>query len=219
VLAKAEKNQFVREAARIGFGALFVCLSACSTPSFLTRLTAHSEQSDSTTQVAQATAPTKHVRHAKHSDPKPEPTQQELIEYVRGKLLALSPNDGTNDNTEVAFDPATTALTITRPNGRCVNYLNALDANNIVWEIFDPSDTHDSRETLLRLTITSISGKTARACYDKQNHPDKSAPSNRVRLLFSASQAKQSPGFQNNMTKAVKKLVALSGGAPEKKLF
>ncbi|HUD74579.1 MAG TPA: hypothetical protein VMQ76_05855, partial [Terracidiphilus sp.] len=105
------------------------------------------------------------------------------------------------------------------PDGRCVNFLNALDTNGISWEIFDPSDTHSSREEFLRLTITSMSGKTARVCYDRQNRPDNSASSNRVRLLFSASQAKQSPNFQKEMTKAVKKLIVLCGGVPEKKLF
>jgi hypothetical protein len=218
-LAETRKDQFMKHAARICFGALFVCLSACSTPSFLASLTAHSTQPEPAVQIAQATPPAKHVRHARHADPKPEPTQQELVEYLRGKLLSFSPSDGINDNSEVVFDPFTTALTITRPDGRCVNYLNALDTNSIVWESFDPSDTHDSRETLLRLTLTSTSGKTARACYDRKNHPDTSAPSNRVRLLFSASQARQSPDFQKNVAKAVKKLIVLSGGAAEKKLF
>ena len=38
--------------------------------------------------------------HGKKPDPKPEPTQQELFEYIRGKLLSLSPGDGINDNLE-----------------------------------------------------------------------------------------------------------------------
>jgi hypothetical protein len=218
-MVEARKDQFMKHAARICLGALFMCLSACSTPSFLARMAAHSSQSEPAMQIAQATPPAKHVRHARHVEPKPEPTQQELVEYLRGKLLSFSPSDGINDNAEVVFDPVTTALTITRPSGRCVNFLNALDANDITWEIYDPGDAHSSREELLRLSITSMSGKTARHCYDRQNRPDSGATSNRVRLLFSASQAKQSPGFQNDMTKAVKKLIVLSGGTPEKKLF
>jgi hypothetical protein len=195
----------MRQATHVCFITLFVSLFAFSAPSFL---------------AAQLSMPVHHVKHpVSKPKPKPEPTQQELIEYLRGKLLSFSPSDGINDNSEVAYDLATTALTITRPDGRCVNYLNALDTNSLVWEIFDPSDTHDSREKLLRLSITSTSGKTARNCFDRKNHPDTSAPSNRVRLLFSASQAKQSPDFQNNMTKAIKKLIVLSGGVPEKKLF
>lgn len=203
----------MRQKTHICFGVFFASLFASSAPSFLAAQTA---QSVPYIQLAQLSMP---VHHAKKAAPKPEPTQQELIEYLRGKLLSFSPSDGINDNSEVTFAPDTTALTITRPDGRCVNYLNALDANNITWEIFDPSDMHSSREELLRLTITSVSGKTARTCYDKQNHPDNSASSNRVRFLFSASQARQSPGFQKNMAKAVKELIVLCGGVPEKKLF
>jgi hypothetical protein len=205
--AKGDRNQFITQVARICFEALFVGLVACSAQSLLTA------------QTAQSTTSAKARSHARKADPKPEPTQQELIEYLRGKLLSLSPSDGINDNAEVTFDPATTALTITRPDGRCVNFLNALDANNIAWEIFDSSDKHSSREELLRLTVTSVSGKTARTCYDKQNHADNSASSNRVRFLFSASQARQSPNFQKDMTKAIKKLIVLCGGVPEKNLF
>jgi hypothetical protein len=49
---------------------------------------------------------------------KPEPSELDLFNYVRGKLLALSPGDGINDNLEVAFDQDTYVLTITQPDGR-----------------------------------------------------------------------------------------------------
>jgi hypothetical protein len=39
--------------------------------------------------------------HKKKAPPKPEPTAQELFEYIRGALLSLSPEDGINDNLEV----------------------------------------------------------------------------------------------------------------------
>lgn len=186
--------------ARICSGVLLGCLFVCAAQSEL---------------AAQST----HARHAKKADPKPEPTQEELVEYIRGKFLALTPSDGYNDNLEVAFDPATAALTVTQPDGRCENYLNALDANSMIWEIFDPGDTHDLREKLLRLTITSVSGKKARSCYDRENHPDSSANPNRVRFLFSTGKADEFPGFQRDLAKAFKKLIALSGGLPEKNLF
>jgi hypothetical protein len=48
---------------------------------------------------------------------------------------------------------------------------------------------------------------------------DTSDPTNRVRLLFSYVKADQRPKFQESMTKAIKKLIALSGGAAEKELF
>jgi hypothetical protein len=40
-----------------------------------------------------------------------------------------------------------------------------------------------------------------------------------VRLLFSYVKADQRPKFQESMTKAIKKLIALSGGAAEKDIF
>jgi uncharacterized lipoprotein YajG len=157
--------------------------------------------------------------HHTKKPPKPEPTQQELFDYVRGELLALTPNDGINDNLEVAFDAATSVLSITQPDGRCDIYLGAIDSNSAIWEVFDPSDTYHTREQVLRLTLTSLSGKKARVCYDSHNQVDTSVPSNRARLLFSLPMANGVTGFTDKMGKAVKKLVALAGGAPEKDLF
>lgn len=157
--------------------------------------------------------------HKKKTDPKPEPTQQELFDYVRGKLLALSPNDGINDNQEVAFDPATSILSITQPDGRCDIFLSAIDSNSALWEVFDPSDTYHTREEVLRVTLTSLGGKKARTCYDSQNQVDTSIAPNRVRLLFSLYKANAVPKFTESMGKALKKLITLAGGAPEKDLF
>jgi len=159
-------------------------------------------------------APATH--HAK-KPAKPEPTQQELFDYVRGELLALS--DGINDNTEVSFDLATSVLTITQPDGRCDIFLGAMDSNSAIWEVFDPSDTYHTREQVLRLTLTSLSGKKARVCYDRSNQVDTSIASNRARLLFSFTMSNALPKFTDNMGKAVKKLIALAGGTPEKDLF
>jgi hypothetical protein len=157
--------------------------------------------------------------HGKKPDPKPEPTQQELFEYIRGKLLSLSPGDGINDNLEVAFDPASAILSITQPDGRCDIFLSAIDTNSAVWEVFDPSDTYHTREQVLRLTLTSLSGKKARTCYDSHNQVDTSLAANRVRLLFSLAKANEVPDFTENMGKAIKKLIVLAGGTPEKDLF
>jgi hypothetical protein len=206
-LAKTRRIRSMKHVARICSGVFLGCLFVVSA------------QSELSAQSAPSATAAKTRSHAKNPDPKPEPTQQELVDYVRGKLLTLTPSDGYNDNLEVAFDPSTTALTITQLDGRCENYLNALDANSMIWDVFEPGDTHNSREPLLRLTITSMSGKTARTCYDKENHLDKSVIANRARFLFSTSKADQLPSFQSNMIKAFKKLIALSGGIPEKNLF
>ena len=75
------------------------------------------------------------------------------------------------------------------------------------------------REQILRLTLTSLSGKKARTCYDKNNQVDPSVPANRARLLFSLAMSNAVPGFTDKLGKAVKKLVALAGGSAEKELF
>lgn len=151
--------------------------------------------------------------------PRPEPTASELFDYVRGQLLALSPEDGINDSIEVSWDPSTRMMTVMEPGGHCDQYLNALDTNTAVWDVFDPSDSIQQRDKLLRLTLISVSGKTGRVCYDKQNHVDPGLLGNRVRLLFSLDKAEEIPHFQDKMAKAFKKLVVLSGGAPEQDLF
>jgi hypothetical protein len=199
----------VARLARICAAAALVSLSGCND---LTTPT------DQPTQPAPATPKAKPAQHTKVT-PKPEPTQQELVDYVRGKLLALSPNDGFNDNVEVAFDPATSILSVTQPDGRCDIFLNAIDPNSTVWEVFDPSDTTHAREEVLRLTLTSLSGKKARTCYNKQNQVDTSIAANRARLLFSLNKANAVTNFSDNMGKAIKKLIALSGGTAEKELF
>ena len=159
------------------------------------------------------------ANHKIRPAPKPEPTAPELFEYIRGALLSLSPEDGINDNLDVTFDAATGVLTVKQPSGHCDEFFGSLNANHVVWDDFDPSDSHNTRERLLRVTLVSVTGKTARTCYDKANEVDPGVLSNRVRLLFSYAKADQRPKFQETMTKAVRKLIALTGGAPEKDLF
>jgi hypothetical protein len=155
----------------------------------------------------------------KKTPPKPPPTPQELFEYVRSSLILLSPDDGINDNVEVTFNPATSVLSVTQPSGHCDEFLNALDAKNAVWDQFDPSDSQQTRDKLVRLTLVSVAGKPARICYDKSNEVESSVPQNRVRLLFSFSKAEQWPLFQEKFSKALKQLIALSGAPPVTDIF
>jgi len=150
---------------------------------------------------------------------KPEASQQELADYVRGQLIALSPGDGINDNQEVSFDPATSVLSITQADGRCDIFLGAIDGNTSLWEVYDPSESYHTRAPLLRLTLTSLTGKKARTCYDSHGQADTSISGNRARLLFSQAKAAEVPDFPATMSKAIKKLIVLAGGNPEKKLF
>jgi len=73
--------------------------------------------------------------------PKPEPTESDLVEYIRGQLLSLSPSDGINDNLEVRYDQTNKVLTVITPSGHCDMFITSLDPNNAVWDVFDPSDT------------------------------------------------------------------------------
>jgi len=164
---------------------------------------------------AQTAMPVAHKKAAA----KPEPTAQDLYAYIRGALLAFSPDDRINDTLEVALDPTATVLTIKQPDGHCDIFLNALDANTLVWDVYDASDSMASRQPLARLTVISVPGKNARTCYDVDNQVDATISGNRARLLFSWGKIPDGSGFQAKMTKAIKKLIALSGGSAEKDIF
>jgi hypothetical protein len=157
--------------------------------------------------------------HKKAPDPKPLPTVPELFQYIRGSLLSYSPNDGINDNVEVTINSTATILTITAPSGHCDLSLSALDSNTLVWDVFDPSDPVQARDKLLRLPAVSIPGKSARTCYNKQGAIDSAMVGNRARLLFSLAMTDSLPKFQENMVKAFKQLIVLTGGAPERDIF
>jgi hypothetical protein len=123
--------------------------------------------------------------HAKKTAPKKEPTSAELFAYLRGALLQYSSDDGSNDNLEVAIDPTATVLTIKQPDGHCDIFLNALDANTISWDVYDASDSMQTRAPLARLTVVSVAGKKARTCYDPDNNIDPAINITRARILFS----------------------------------
>jgi hypothetical protein len=199
--------------------ALFLCLTGCSVQTLVHVLTSQTSQSTEPTKPKLVAQTPKPAQHAIKPGSKPEPTSQELFEYLHGQLLSLSPSDGVNDNLEVAFDPASSILSITQPDGRCDIFLSAIDSNSAIWEMIDPSDANHQRGQVLRLTMNSMSGKAARACYDTQNRIDASIATNRARLFFSLSKANATPGFTNKMDKAIKKLIVQSGGAAEKEVL
>lgn len=164
-------------------------------------------------------APAKAKKAAKAEAVEEAPTQLELVEYLRGKLLTLSPSDGFNDNAEVRFNAATGTLTVVQPISRCDLYLGALDASNITWDTFDPSDDQNERPPLLRLTAASVSGKKARSCFDVRGLPEDGTSTNRARLLFSLAKAEEIAGFKQKMAKTMKALILLSGGVEGKEFF
>jgi len=148
-----------------------------------------------------------------------EPTAAELFAYMRGVLLQYSADDGSNDNLEVAIDPTATVLTIKQPDGHCDIFLNALDANTVSWDVYDASDSMQTRAPLARLTVVSVAGKKARTCYDPDNNLDPAPSATRARILFSWEKIPEGSGFQSKFTRAFKKLITQSGGAAEASLF
>ncbi|MBS1804023.1 MAG: hypothetical protein JST28_11695 [Acidobacteria bacterium] len=159
------------------------------------------------------------TKHAKKAAPVKEPTSAELFAYMRGVLLQYSADDGVNDNLEVAIDPTATVLTIRQPDGHCDIFLSALDANTISWDVYDATDSMQTRAPLARLTVVSVAGKKARTCYDVENNIDPAPTATRARILFSWEKIPEGSGFQSKFTKAFKKLITQSGGAAEASLF
>ena len=159
------------------------------------------------------------AKHSKKAAPKKEPTSAELFTYIRGALMEYSGDDGANDNLEASIDPTATVLTIKQPDGHCDIFLNGLDANTISWDVYDASDSMQTRAPLARMTVVSMAGKRARTCYDVDNNIDPAIPVTRARILFSWSKIPDGSGFQAKFTKAFKKLIVQSGGAAEKDIF
>ncbi len=157
--------------------------------------------------------------HKKKAAPRHEPTSAELFEYIHGSMLAYSPEDRVNDNLDISIDPTATILTVRQPDGHCDIFLDALDANTIVWDVYDASDSMQTRAPLARLTVDAVAGKKARTCYDTDNNVDPSIPTTRARILFSWALIPDGSGFQTKFTKAFKKLIKLSGGMPAKDIF
>ncbi len=156
---------------------------------------------------------------SKKPAPKKEPTAAELFAYIRGALMEYSGDDGANDNLEVSLDPTATVLSIRQPDGHCDVFLNALDANTISWDVYDASDSMQTRAPLARMTVVSVAGKRARTCYDVDNNVDPNIPATRARILFSWAKIPEGSGFQAKFTKAFKKLIVQSGGTAEKDIF
>jgi hypothetical protein len=155
----------------------------------------------------------------KKTTPLHQPSSAELFEYIHGSMLAYSPEDRVNDNLEISIDPTATILTIKQPDGHCDVFLSALDANTIVWDVYDASDSMQTRAPLARLTVDAVAGKKARTCYDTDNNVDPSIPTTRARILFSWGMIPEGSGFQAKFTKALKKLIKISGGMAEKNIF
>ena len=156
----------------------------------------------------------------KKAPPPPPPmTSAELFAYIHGALMEFSAEDTVNDNLDVTIDPTATILTIKQPDGHCDIFLAALDPSTISWDVYDASDSMETRAPLARMTVVALAGKKARTCYDPDNNIDPSTPVSRARILFSWERIPEGSGFQSKFTKAFKNLIKMSGGAGEKASF
>ena len=123
-------------------------------------------------------------------EPKPEPTAQELFEYVRSALILLSPDDGINDNLEVTFNPATQLddRNAARRPLRSISRMRSTQTMS-AWDVFDPSDaSRVPRTALAPYTGLRQRQEGAEPATTRQNKSMQALPANRVRLLFSLSQ-------------------------------
>ena len=150
---------------------------------------------------------------------KPEATAAELFEYIRGTLMAYSPDDRINDNLDVSLDPTATVLTIKQPDGHCDIFLGALDANTVTWDFYDASDSMVSRQPLARMSVVSLPGKSA-AHLLRPGQPGRPVDSDQPgAIAVFVGEDSRGSGVQSKVTKAMKKLIALSGGYAEKDIF
>jgi hypothetical protein len=159
------------------------------------------------------------IHKTKKAPPPPPMTSAELFAYLHGALMEYSADDGVNDNLEVTIDPTATILTIKQPDGHCDIFLDSLDPNTISWDVYDASDSMQTRAPLARMTVVALAGKKARTCYDPENNIDPSTPVTRARILFSWDKIPEGSGLQSKFTKAFKRLVLMSEGAEEKTAF
>ena len=106
--ANAKTSRIISPCVSVCAAVLMMALTGCSAQAivhFFTTPSSQPTQPAQPAQVAQTTKPAQYV--AKHEPkPKPEPSRQELVDYIRGRLLSLSPSDGVDDNLEVAFNPS-----------------------------------------------------------------------------------------------------------------
>lgn len=151
-----------------------------------------------------------------------QPTKQQTFDYLRGKLLSLSTQDGSNGITETSFnDNNCTSTIFYEDKTYSIIFWGNLDANAIGWDIFDPNKGGGGNkfDRLIRIAIVAKTGYAARQLFSSNGQIDNTISNIHIRLLFSLSKAADIPSFQNKIEKAVKRLITLCGGEPERNLF
>ena len=147
--------------------------------------------------------------------------KQQAFNFLRGKLISLSTQDGHNGVSEITLNESNCTSTVFWEDKTYNSIFWAnLDANTISWDIYNPNKNETNTfDKLIRITVASKPDYPARQLFEANGQIDNSKPTNRLRLLFSLPRAADVPDFQNKIEKAVKRLITLCGGEPENHLF
>lgn len=103
----------------------------------------------------------------------------------------------------------------------CKMFFANLDANTIAWDIYDPNKNGENKfAKLLRITIAGKQGVAARKTFNAEGQEvEYTNGNNKTFLSFSLTKAADIPNIQNQLEKALKRLITLCGGEPERNQF
>jgi hypothetical protein len=143
-----------------------------------------------------------------------EPTLDETVEWIRGKLIACGENIQ-----DVQFDKSNYTLTVYYANYHyysdgpaiesttaIVENISSLNASGFAW---------DANKTTLSLTIAAANGKTGSTKYDKGSIAKdykKDTDRGYAKFNFSSDKFGNEENLQERFTKAMKTLIKLCGG-------
>ena len=142
--------------------------------------------------------------------PPPEPTKEETLNYIHGKLLSLAPDSPAL--TDVKVNQETCGISLIY-NGNDphptmdVAYIWNLDAGSLSWTV-------DQSKTLLLLRIAARSNLTGSGHeFREETRPhDTITEIGYAQFRFSLAAAAEVPDFQSKMDKAFKRLIQLCSG-------
>lgn len=146
------------------------------------------------------------------------PSKQETFDYIRTKLISLSPSDGTNNYNKVYTHVDECTIQYSRaetPGQTEVTFFSELDANSLSWDIVDVNGNGGHWNKILRLTIVAQQNGTASAFVQSDGTITKKFQ--KENFSFDMTKAADIPNFQDRMSKAIKRAIELCGGKKEEK--
>jgi hypothetical protein len=167
-----------------------------------------------------------------HTPKRDELTEKaSLLNFLRAKIMVLAPDSFFfNYMIDAAYNEYNCTLAFACHSRSDMNSLriidfSQLDANSLVWEIYQPPKYY---KRSLRLTLIGKNGSGTIKEYRYNGHDlsprDYTAsfngeiePASPPSFLFDVSKAADIPNFQEEVSKAVKRLIELCGGKKEGK--